>query len=109
MAVSPQTIEKSQRVVNQNHLTFDVLRDAGNEVAARYGIRFALPDDLRAIYLKFAIDLPAYDGEDSWTLPMPTRLVIDRTGIVRVIDADPDYRNRPEAQKTIDDLRALST
>jgi hypothetical protein len=38
---------------------------------------------------------------------MPARLVIDKVGIVRAVDADPDYRYRPEPQKTVDDVRAL--
>jgi len=52
-------------------------------------------------------DLAKRNGEDSWTLPMPARLVVDRAGIVRAVDADPDYRYRPEPQKTVDDVRAL--
>jgi peroxiredoxin len=71
------------------------------------GLRFKLPDDLKAVYLSFGNDLAKRNGEDSWTLPMPARLVIDRGGIVRAVDADPDYRYRPEAQKTVEDVRAL--
>jgi hypothetical protein len=38
---------------------------------------------------------------------MPGRFVIDRAGIVRAVDVDPDYTRRPEPQKTLDDLAAL--
>ena len=64
-------------------VTFEVLRDRGNEAARRYGIVHTLPADLQAIYAKFNIDLPTVNGDGSWTLPIPARFVIDRTGIVR--------------------------
>ena len=38
---------------------------------------------------------------------MPARLVIDRQGIVRAADIDPDYTVRPEPTKTLEDVRRL--
>jgi peroxiredoxin len=90
-------------------VTFEVLRDGGNQVARRYGIVHELPDDLREIYGKFNIDLPAINGDGTWTLPMPARFVIDRAGIVRAVDADPDYTQRPEPEATVAVLRGLAS
>ncbi len=70
-------------------------------------MRFTLPAELQAIYRGFGIDLPACNGDDSWTLPMPARFVIDRAGIVRAADVDPDYTVRPEPEKTLADVLAL--
>jgi hypothetical protein len=39
---------------------------------------------------------------------MPARFVVDRGGIVRAADVDPDYERRPEPQKTVDDVEALA-
>jgi len=89
-------------------VTFEVLRDQGNEVARRYGIVHELPNDLREVYAKFNIDLPAINGDGTWTLPIPARLVIDRTGVVRSVDADPDYTRRPEPATTVEVLRSLA-
>jgi peroxiredoxin len=88
-------------------VTFEVLRDQGNATARRYGIVHALPPDLQAIYARFGIDLPVINGDGEWTLPMPARFVIDRVGTVRSVDADPDYRRRPEPARTIEVLRGL--
>jgi peroxiredoxin len=88
-------------------LGFDLLSDPGNEYAARLGLRHELPGELQKIYSSFGISLPQSNGESSWTLPMPARLVVDAKGIVRAIDADPDYTRRPEPAKTIADLQAL--
>lgn len=105
--VSPQVQRTTREREDQPALPFTLLRDAGNRVAAAYGLAFALPEDLRQVYRSWNIDLAQANGDDSWVLPIPARFVIDRDGIIRAADADPDYRRRPEATKTLADLRAL--
>lgn len=39
---------------------------------------------------------------------MPGRFVIDSKGIVRAVDADPDYCYRPDPEKTVQDVKALT-
>jgi peroxiredoxin len=106
-AISPQPPEATKPLIEKHRVTFDILSDHGNDYAAKLGLRFKLPDDLKQAYLSFGNDLAVRNAEDSWTLPMPGRFVIDRSGIVRVVDVDPDYRYRPEPQKTVDDVKAL--
>ena len=88
-------------------LSFELLRDLGNQVAEAYGLVFTLPDDLREIYLKFGIDLARGNGDGTWRLPVPARFVIDRQGIVRAVDADPDYTRRSEPARTVEVLKGL--
>jgi hypothetical protein len=71
------------------------------------GLRFKLSDDLKGVYLGFGNDLAVPNGDDSWTLPMPGRFVVDRTGIIGAADVDPDYQYRPEPEKTVGDVKAL--
>lgn len=92
---------------DQKPLPFTLLRDRGNAVAAKYHLAFTLPDDLKAVYLKIGVDLPKANGDDSWTLPMPARFVIDAGGVIRQSDIDPDYTVRSEPERTLDVLRAL--
>jgi peroxiredoxin len=108
VALSPQRAEHSQGQIEKHKLAFDILSDHGNAVAERFGLRFALPDDLRAVYLSIGIDLAKHNGEPSWTLAMPARFLVGRQGIVRAADVDPDYTRRPEPDKTLADLAALS-
>ena len=106
-AITPQLPEASRSLIEKHKITFDLLSDHGNQYAAALGLRFRLPDDLKQVYLSFGNDLAVRNGEDSWTLPMPARFVIDAKGIVRVVDVDPDYRYRPDPEKTVEDVRAL--
>jgi peroxiredoxin len=84
-----------------------VLRDLGNRVAGEYGLVFTLPDDLREIYLRLGIDLARGNGDGTWRLPIPARFVVDRRGVIRAADADPDYTRRPEPARTVEVLRQL--
>lgn len=88
-------------------MTFEVLRDLGNLTARRYAIVHTLPPDLQAIYAGFGIDLPIINGDGQWALPMPARFVVDGAGIIRSVDADPDYKRRPEPSRTVEILRGL--
>ena len=107
VAISPQRPEHSRELIERRHLTFQILSDRGNEVAAEFGLRFGLPDYLRLIYRTFPLDLEAFNGDASWTLPMPARFVIDRQGIIRAAEFDPDYTTRPEPGDTLEALRRL--
>jgi peroxiredoxin len=88
-------------------LSFEMLRDLGNRVADAYGLAFTLPQDLQAIYLKFGIDLARSNGDGTWRLPIPARFVIDRGGVIRAADADPDYTRRSEPSQTVEVLKQL--
>jgi peroxiredoxin len=107
VAITPQLPEHNQALIEKYRLGFDLLADLGNDYAAKLGLRFVLPNDLREVYRSFGNELPQRNGEASWTLPMPARFVIDTIGVVRAVDVDPDYTRRPEPQKTIDDVAAL--
>ena len=87
-------------------LDFDLLFDVGNKVAEAYGLAMQLPDDLIKIYAGFGIDLAKFDGDESWRLPVPARIVLAKGGGVVGIEADPDYTRRPEPEDTLAVLRA---
>jgi peroxiredoxin len=102
--ISPQVARTPRETEEPTPLSFEMLRDFGNRVAEAYGLVFTLPDDLREIYLKFGIDLARGNGDGTWRLPVPARFVIDRQGIIRAVDADPDYTRRPEPAQTVEIL-----
>lgn len=107
VALSPQNPELGLSIIEKNNLTFDILRDPENAYAARLGLKFNVASELKPIYRGFGIDLPTCNGDESWTLPMPARIVVDKQGTVRATDIDPDYTVRPEPQKSLDDVRQL--
>lgn len=96
VAISPQTPVNSRKSVRDNKLGFPVLSDTNGEVGAAFGLRFALPDYLVDLYKALKNDLPAFNADPSWTLPMPSRYVIGQDGIVLYSEVNPDYTHRPD-------------
>jgi peroxiredoxin len=88
-------------------LAFPILTDPDNKAGEAYGLAFRLPDDLIAVYKKIGVDLPRFNGDESWRLSIPARIVIRHDGIVAAAEADPDYTHRPEIESTVAVLRGL--
>ena len=108
MAISPELHDLSAGLIEQRKLKFEILRDPGNDVAHTYGLRWTFPEDLKQLYLKFEIDLEKNNGDDSWTLAVPGRYIIDRGGVIRYARVDPDYTRRPEPRETLEELRRIT-
>lgn len=107
VAISPQTAPNSRKSQRDNKLAFPILSDVKSEVANAFGIRFALPDDLVALYKSFKNDLPAFNDDPSWVLPMPARYVIGRDGIIAYAEVNPDYTRRPDPSELLPVLDRL--
>lgn len=90
------------------NIEFPVLQDPGNKVGSAFGLRFELPYYLRELYEGFGLDLPRFNGDDSWTLSMPAGYVIGKDGTVVRAEYDPDYTMRPEPVETLEFLRGHS-
>jgi len=106
--ISPQIQRTQREPEDQPPLPLEHLHDRGNDVANCYRLAFQLPEDLKAVYRGFGLDLAKAHGDQSWTLPMPARFVVDRTGVIRSADVDPDYTRRTEPADTLAVLRSLS-
>ncbi len=108
VALTPQQPDHSAAMREKQALGFDLLWDRANAYTSQLGLVFKFPQELADIYTAFGIDLAKRNGDDSWTMPMPARIVVDRAGVVRAVDVDPDYMRRPEPGKTLADLAALA-
>ncbi|HEX4765716.1 MAG TPA: peroxiredoxin-like family protein [Lichenihabitans sp.] len=112
VAISPQTAPNSRRSQRENRVSFPILSDPRNDVAAAFGLRFKLPDHLIDLYKTvFKNDLAVVNGDDSWTLPMPARFVIGQDGLVLYAEVNPDYTRRPDPEEllpVLDKARSLA-
>ena len=108
VVISPQTAANSRRSTRVRGLQFPILIDQGNHVAAQFGLRFKLPPELIELYKGFGNNLPVVNGDDSWTLPMPARFVIDSVGIVRYAAISADYSIRPDPRDLLPILDTIA-
>ncbi len=96
IAISQQTAANSRKSQRSNNLGFPIVVDKGGELADQFGLRWHLPPDLQAVHKQLGADLTAFNGEGSWTLPMPARYVIGPDGIIAYAEVNADYTRRPE-------------
>ena len=101
VAISPQTAPNSRKSVRQNKLSFPILSDVKGKVGAAFGLRFNLPAYLIELYKQLKNDLPTFNDDPSWTLPMPARYVIGQDGMILYSEVNPDYTRRPEPEDMI--------
>jgi peroxiredoxin len=101
VAISPQTAPNSRKSVRQNKLSFPILSDVKGKVGAAFGLRFSLPDYLVELYKQLKNDLPTFNDDPSWTLPMPARYVIGQHGVILYSEVNPDYTRRPDPEDMI--------
>ena len=99
VAISPETPDSSLSTSEKNNLTFEVLSDLKNQVAQQFGLVFTLPEELRPIYEQFGIDIPAYNGDSTFELPLPATYVVNTDGKIvhSFVNADYTQRLDPDA------------
>ncbi|WP_345816832.1 hypothetical protein AAGS40_28120 (plasmid) [Paraburkholderia sp. PREW-6R] len=90
-----------------NTLTFDVLSDVGNAAAHRYGLVYALPEDLRDALRSNDKALSAIDDDENWELPVPATYVTAPDGHVALASIEVDYRKRLEPDAVLAALKSL--
>lgn len=108
VVISPQLEKYSKQVVKKHNLSFRVLSDKDNKVASQFGLTHSLPEDLRKLYNSFGIDLVRFNGNEDWTLPLPSRFIVDQQGIIINSEADPDYTIRPEPADIVGILKSYN-
>ncbi|MGB8405707.1 MAG: peroxiredoxin-like family protein [Mycobacterium sp.] len=106
VAISPQKPDGSLSAQEKNELTFTVLSDPGNTVAARLGVLTAPTEGAQAAQRTLGLDLPSVNADGTAELPMPTVAIVDAAGVIRWIDVHPNYTTRTEVA---DILAALGT
>ena len=106
IAVSPQKPDGSLTVAETNNLKFAVLSDPGNQLAAGLGVLNEPTPEARAAQENLGMNLAETNADGTWVLPMPTVVLVDKSGVIRWLDVHPDYGTRTEPA---DILHAVDT
>ena len=107
IAVSPQTPDASLTLKEKHDLEYSVLSDPNGETADSYNLVFKLPDTLIETYQQLGFNLPKFNGNDSWELPVPATYIIDQSGKIRFAYVDSDYSKRAEPSEIVELLKEL--
>lgn len=110
VSISQQTVAENAKAHAQLKLGFPILSDRGGRIAQLFGVRWCIPELLRDIHRKSGIDLPLLNGDQSWTLPIPARFILDRAGVIAYSEINPGQSGRSpprDVLPVLDHLRSL--
>ncbi len=107
VGMSPEMPDNALASAERNGLAIDILSDPGNAVSEKLGLVFELPQDLRPIYETFGIDIPAFNGDTTFKLPIPATYIVDRDRRIRFDFVNADYTRRAEPSEILGALDRL--
>lgn len=107
VAISPMTPDNSLSLAEAAALGYEVLSDAGNEIARQFGIVYTLGDPVYDLQTQFGVDLREANGNDSHELPLPGTFVIDQAGTIRFAQVFTDHTVRAEPSAVLAVLHSL--
>ena len=107
LAISPQRIAENATTAAASGLGFPSLADNGHEVAKRFGLVWRLDAEMRDLYQRLGHDIPALNGTEEWTLPIPASFVIAPDGRIAFAHVDPRVTKRVEPDDALAAVRAL--
>ena len=84
---------------------YPVLTDMDNGYALSLNLAIWVGAEVQELMASSGRDLPHYQGNDSWMLPLPASFVVDAEGIVRARFIDPDYRKRMAIEDLLQAVR----
>lgn len=86
---------------SQSNVPFPILSDMDNGYALSLNLTVWVGAELQKM-LQERVNIPSFQGNSSWMLPIPATFVVGRDGLIRARFIDPDYRKR----MTISDMLA---
>jgi peroxiredoxin len=101
VAIMPDRQQFVSELKAAARVPFPILTDMDNGYALSLNLAIWLGAEMQRM-LGDRRDLPSFQGNDSWTLPIPATFVVGTDGVIKARFVDPDYRKR----MGIDDLVA---
>ncbi len=107
VALSPELPDSTMSTKEKSMLEYQVLSDIGNAVGKQYGIVYELPEIVKTRF-QGRLDIPGYNGDESWELPLAATYVIDTDGAITYAFVDEDYRKRAEPSTIVAEVKKLA-
>ena len=107
VGVSPELPDSTLNTIEKHQLKFEVLSDVGNKLARQYGLVMSVPEIVRPLYLEWGLDLPQFNGEETWELPIPATYVINTDSKIVAAYVNINYTERMEPTDIIKALDSI--
>lgn len=102
VAITPERRKFSTALKSRVGAQFPFLTDMDNGYALSLDLAIGVGAEMQQLLGAGGDDLPSYQDNAAWFLPIPATFIVDTDGIITARYVDPDYQRRME----IDDLVA---
>jgi peroxiredoxin len=93
VAIMPDRQKFTAELKSTADVPFPILTDMDNGYALSLNLAIWVGAEMQKM-MEGRRDLPAFQGNSSWMLPIPATFVVGRDGIIKGRFIDPDYRKR---------------
>jgi len=105
VAIMPDRQKFVAELKSQSNAPFPILTDTDNGYALSLNLAIWVGAEMQKMMAGRA-DLPTFQGNNSWMLPIPATFVVGRDALIRGRFIDPDYRNRMMISDMLAAMRA---
>ncbi len=105
VAIMPDRQQFAEEFKSEFKARFPILTDMDNGYALSLNLVVWVGAEMQRMISAAGWDIPKYQGNASWTLPIPATFVVGKDGKVKARFVDPDYRKRMAIEGMIAALR----
>ncbi len=107
IAIMPDSAEFTGSYASRNSLPFPVLSDIDLGYSLSLDLIFWVGDQIRTLYGQTGVELEKYHGNDAYFLPMASKFIVGRDGLVKARQVNIEFRERMEPEAIIAQLQKL--
>jgi peroxiredoxin len=104
VGVTPETSENINKTIEKTHASFSMVQDKDYTIMKAYDVNYVLDPTMVAKYKTYGVDLDKNNGNTDHVLPVPATYVIDKSGKIKYVQFDKDYRKRPSVATILAEL-----
>ena len=105
VAIVPESGPFAAEMKFDSNVKFPILSDIDNGYALSLNLAIWVDGEMKELMQQIGRDLPRYQGNDSWMLPIPASFVVGQDGRIKARFIDPDYRKRMAVEELIAALK----
>lgn len=107
VAITPESRQYAGMLDQDSAGAFPILADLDNGYALSVNLAIWVDEAMSGLIGGAGWDVPTYQGNESWVLPIPAMFVLGRDGIIVARHVNPDYRERADIEEILAALRGL--
>jgi peroxiredoxin len=108
VAITPESRQYARKLDNDSGGVFPILADLDNGYALSVNLAIWVDEAMSGLIAGAGWDIPEYQGNDAWVLPIPAMFVLDREGVIAARHVNPDYRERADIEEIIAALHKIA-